>query len=394
MRGRKRSLSQTGGKCRIGGDPGRARVLEYCLNVSPRQDLPLTHGFHAYPARMHPETARRAIRSFAPLRVFDPFVGSGTTALEALWAGVSFAGRDISRVAVEIAWTRTRNLPSFRSHALQKAGHRAARRAEELKDREFEMPPWAKAEREWYWIPHLLREVCALKLRVDEEEDEELRRLLRCVLSSLVVKLSMQESDGNPQKGKRFKAWPPGQGCRLFRDKATELSKDLRDLSVDLHRRGLPYVAPDLAVADARHAAVPGASFDLVLTSPPYAGTYDYAYQHARRYPLFDDDGSLVARCEIGARRRVMNRPEGLREYRQDMAAAMERVFAALAPGGRLLMLIGDGTAGGKPVWARTLIAGLAEALGGKLKAWASQRRRDWSGGPPRYEHLLQIEKE
>ena len=130
MRGRKRSLSQTGGKCRLGGDPEQARVLAHCLGVSSLQDLPLTHGFHAYPARMHPETARRAIRAFAPLRVFDPFVGSGTTALEALQAGVSFVGRDLSRVAVEIAWTRTRNLPPFRSHALQKAGHRAARRAE------------------------------------------------------------------------------------------------------------------------------------------------------------------------------------------------------------------------------------------------------------------------
>ncbi|MFN3487173.1 MAG: DNA methyltransferase, partial [Planctomycetota bacterium] len=105
---KRRSLSQTGGPVETSGDPAAARALAACLEVDPGAPLPWTHGFHAYPARMHPETARRALEAFPGGRVLDPFVGSGTTALEALRAGRAFTGIDVSRVALEIAWARTR----------------------------------------------------------------------------------------------------------------------------------------------------------------------------------------------------------------------------------------------------------------------------------------------
>ena len=41
-----------------------------------------SHGFHQYPARMHPEIARRIIQKYATDStdiVLDPFMGSGTT---------------------------------------------------------------------------------------------------------------------------------------------------------------------------------------------------------------------------------------------------------------------------------------------------------------------------
>src|SRR3990170_246017 len=51
------------------------------LNVST-QDY--THGFHLYPARMHPEIAKRIIAKYAQDTkkvVFDPFMGSGAVLL-------------------------------------------------------------------------------------------------------------------------------------------------------------------------------------------------------------------------------------------------------------------------------------------------------------------------
>ena len=120
--GRKRSLGQTGGRCDLAGDPERAKLLAHCLSVDPAAKLPFTHGFHAYPARMHPETARRAIEAFPGGAVLDPFVGSGTTAVEAVRAGRRFIGLDISKVPLEIAWARTRVL---RPEQSQDATHNA-----------------------------------------------------------------------------------------------------------------------------------------------------------------------------------------------------------------------------------------------------------------------------
>src|SRR5262245_8194208 len=137
MGGRKRSLTGTGGRSRLSGDSEIAAVLGRCLAVDPDENLPFTHGFHAYPARMHPETARRVIEAFPGGRIVDPFVGSGTTAVEAVRAGRPFVGLDISKVPLEIAWARTRvGLPE-QSRKVEAAAHRLAGRAFQEVEREF-----------------------------------------------------------------------------------------------------------------------------------------------------------------------------------------------------------------------------------------------------------------
>ena len=52
-----------------------------------------SHGFHQYPARMHPEIARRIIQKYAADSadvVLDPFGGTGTTAKAASNLGRRF----------------------------------------------------------------------------------------------------------------------------------------------------------------------------------------------------------------------------------------------------------------------------------------------------------------
>ena len=57
-----------------------------------------THGFHTYPARMHPEIAKQLIEKYAsdPKKVvFDPFMGSGGVLVEAILHGNNAIGIDI-----------------------------------------------------------------------------------------------------------------------------------------------------------------------------------------------------------------------------------------------------------------------------------------------------------
>src|SRR5580704_18912045 len=92
--GRRRSLTHVGGSVETVGDRADAEWLAHALKVAPATDEENdparvdVHGFHTYPARMHPDTAARLVRAFAAEgeTVLDPFCGSGTVLVEAMIA--------------------------------------------------------------------------------------------------------------------------------------------------------------------------------------------------------------------------------------------------------------------------------------------------------------------
>ncbi|HZE95755.1 MAG TPA: DNA methyltransferase [Planctomycetota bacterium] len=371
-------MSATGGRCRTSGDPALSASLAHCLNVDPDAKLPFTHGFHAYPARLHPETARRALEAFPGGLMVDPFVGSGTTAVEAVRVGRRFIGCDISKVPLEIAWTRTRvGLPE-QSRKVEAAAHRVANKGFSLVEEEITMPPWARAELEWY-DPHTLREIVVLKLLIDQEEPV-LRRMLTVLLSSVLIKLSKQISDSNVKQDQHFRPRPRGAAFRWFRDKSADLTKGLLLLSSDLHKRKVAFVEPELRREDARVALLPAGGVDLVLSSPPYSGVYDYSRHQARRYPIFDEDPAFAEARELGSRRDASR-------YKEDMERVMKNLLASLSPSGKIVLMIGDG----QQMKADQFLTELMPKLGGKVAAMASQGRKDWGGGPPKQEHLVLI---
>src|SRR5262249_34398230 len=155
-------------------------------------------------------------------------------------AGRAFVGLDISAVPLEIAWARTRvGLPE-QSRKVEAAAHRLAGRAFQDVERDFPMPPWTRGEMEWY-DPPTPRALAVLKLLIDQEEPP-LRRLLRVVLSSVLVKLSRQVSDSDVKKDLYFRPRPRGAAFRWFRDKSSELTKGLLLLSSDLYKRKIPFL--------------------------------------------------------------------------------------------------------------------------------------------------------
>ena len=69
----------------------------------------LTHNFYKYPARFSPSFARQIVLAFSNPGdlVFDPFMGGGTTLVEARALGRRGAGTDISSLAVFLTETKT-----------------------------------------------------------------------------------------------------------------------------------------------------------------------------------------------------------------------------------------------------------------------------------------------
>jgi hypothetical protein len=68
-----------------------------------------THNFYRYPARFSPQFARAAVEAFSRPgdTILDPFMGGGTSAVEALTAGRRFIGCDLNPLAAFITRVKT-----------------------------------------------------------------------------------------------------------------------------------------------------------------------------------------------------------------------------------------------------------------------------------------------
>src|SRR5262245_13984252 len=88
------------------------------LDQSPIDGL--THRFYRYPARFSPVFARTAILQFSNPGdlVLDPFMGGGTTLLEAVNANRQGVGADLNELAVFIARAKTTPLTRVETSAV------------------------------------------------------------------------------------------------------------------------------------------------------------------------------------------------------------------------------------------------------------------------------------
>jgi hypothetical protein len=272
------------------------------------------------------------------------------------------------------------------------------RRARQLAREDRPRPPWVIAEASWYDIA-ALRDVWALRDAIDGEEDDQIRRVLLMVLSSIVVKVSKQVSDATTVRDRGHQPVRPGVALHWFERRAHELAGQLAVLYDDLALQGVKPIEPHLVQADARAAGlVEPHTASLVLTSSPYPGTYDYLLHHARRYAVLGMETDAADRQEIGSRRRMgKGGPKAVAKYEQDLAAAIGRMREALRPGGSMILLIGDGTLGRQIIRADELVQRIASRTGLAVAAGASQGRPNWlggKGGPMRMEHLMELRQD
>jgi DNA modification methylase len=362
-------------------DPGLARAL--------------THGFHSYAGRMHPSTARTAIAALSKPghRVLDPFCGSGTVLVESMAAGRVATGTDASPLAILIAKVRSTVLgEEGRARLVEAAGAIAEAAGERARKRiRPEIPPWAGRERERF-APHVAFELFGLRELIGETAEDEVGVALRACFSSMLVKFMRQpERVGEPPQ--RIGRGVPSQ---FFAGRAAELASGLAALESKTPP-GTP--APRIRLGDARDLNnVRDGEHHLVVSSPPYAGTYDYAEHHDVRFLWLGLPRADFDRAQVGARSEHLGSPE--KRWRNDRRRWLGEMGRVLRPGGSAVLLVGDGVVGGAPEDAAESVAHDAPKAGLSILGGASQSRplRDRRlseifAGHPRREHVLILKK-
>lgn len=257
------------------------------------------HSIHPYPAKFIPEIPRNLISIFHPgdkSAVLDPFCGSGTTLVEAKVARLPAVGIDLHPLATLIAKVKTTPLDSDFESLGKEVLTKARARAQITP---ISVPQIPRVD---HWFKRSIQEALAVLIaEIEKVSDQTAKDALRVAFSSIVVRVSNQESD--------------------TRYAAIEKNLTQDDVWVNFER-AVSYIArllgrqqqlalfpsenfpthiinKDIMQVEPRDI---GQEIGLVVTSPPYPNAYEYWLYHKYRMYWLGMDPIDVKEREIGAR--------------------------------------------------------------------------------------------
>lgn len=304
----------------MAGRTQEALYAEIALDLSWSEDeLPQVertkhvHALHPYLGKFIPQIVEVFLRRyFEPgQRIYDPFVGSGTTLVEANAFGASAIGCDISAFNCLLTQVKTRRYALGSLELALRSNLEQARQTAEVVTSE-DASAWL---RDWY-APQALRELRAYECVAAESLDDDTWDVARIILSRSArsARLTTHFDLDFPRKPIEKPYW-----CYKHRRTCTpvkEAAKFLRRYTHDTARRLRDFAA---LRTDSRVEVIHGDSryIDLeneingVITSPPYPGLIDYHEQHRYAYELLrlpDLRDSEIGPADSGVSRRALDR--------------------------------------------------------------------------------------
>ncbi len=296
------------------------------------------HGLHPYLGKFVPQLVETVLhRYFRPGDcVYDPFVGSGTTLVEANVFGAHALGCEISAFNALLSRVKT----TVYSLGALELGLKGA--LEESRRTDPTEEPASDWLRRWY-APRALAELLAYRHAIRNLDDPAwdvgkviLSRAARSARLTTHFDLDFPRSPVTEpywcHKHKRT-CRPVEEADKFLRRYTLDTIRRLRDFA--LERSGAEV---RLVHGDAREAVLPLQPTGIV-TSPPYPGLIDYHEQHRYAYELLGLDDRRGE--EIGAASGGHSR-DALRRYVDGMVAVFRQAGAELEPGSPVVVVVND----------------------------------------------------
>lgn len=312
------------------------------------------HSIHPYPAKFIPEIPRCLIESLPipkDAAILDPFCGSGVTLVEAQTHDIKSVGIDLNPIACLISKTKTRDLPA---EFLDVAAHcvNFARRGFDL------ISPRHIPNIDHWFDPHIQRAVTALLLMIDSAKEMATKRALRFALSSILVRISKQESDT------RYAAVQKD----VSRDDVFEFFLAACRKIARTAERGSAIKTPVKVIngdiLEIEPSEIPW-PIGAVITSPPYPNAYEYWLYHKYRMWWLGFDPIAVKKKEIGARTHFFKKNHHTAEdFKRQMAGVFGLIRSVLVSGGYVCFVIGRSKIHGQIVDNASIIENVAKETG------------------------------
>ena len=306
---------------------------------------------HPYPAKFIAELPRALLDTLPiPPRtaVLDPFCGGGTTLVECQRRGVPSVGIDLNPIACLMARVKTAPRPLD----LKDTAADVVERARWALD--VAIPPLPNLD---HWFDRSIQHALAELTEAIDRAPAASRDALRLALSSIVVRVSRQESD--TRYAAIDKNVTGNDVSVLFRRAAFRLDDVLADRDYSLAPADV-FEADTLTLDPLRI----GRRIGMIITSPPYPNAYEYWLYHKYRMYWLGFDPLAVKEREIGARAHFFKRNHHTKEdFARQMAQTFDLIRKILVPGGYVCFVVGRSRIHGRDVDNARIVEDAAEGF-------------------------------
>ncbi len=325
---------------------------------------PRMHRIHAYPAKFPAFITQKAVqfakeRGIHVRRIADVFCGCGTTALEAKRLGIDFWGCDISPVATLIARVKRGDyeIDVLRIHM------KAVLQSYARRSRLVNVPNLTHERLRYWYDDERIIALSRLKASIETIPDGDYRDFFLCAFSNILKPTSRWLTKSiKPQIDPQKK---PADVLMAFKEQVALMIKAVGECPTARKNDS----NAEIMTRNFLEMEFPAPKADLIVTSPPYVTSYEYAdlHQLSTLWLGFTDDyrklrtgtiGSLYHDTHLMRDVQQLNgfgesivwrlfttdkrKAQATARYFVDMRKTIAQCLKLLNPGGMVLFVIGN----------------------------------------------------
>ena len=324
----------------------REEISKIDWNFSDAKTTYLTHNIHPYSAKFIPQIANNLIKIISKKNdiVWDPFSGSGTTALECVLEKRNSINTDINPISKIIGIAKTTKLyPEIKTELELKIF--------EIENKINDSYQLSKSTHSIPDIPNIskwfhqnaISELSFIRSQLDLIVTVEGKCIFQTVLSKTVNQVSNQQEE--TRYASTPKEIPINFTYKTFLTNFKKIFEKIIETSRKITKQNTHFFTIDLRIPLSKNLSLPikENSIDAIVTSPPYPNATDYHLYHRFRLFWLGFDPRDFAKKEIGSHLRHQKEGTGFDDYMKEMRLCMKNIYFALKPGRYAAFVIGDG---------------------------------------------------